>query len=596
MPLRIRGVAVNVVERCRYLDGCALPGASITDEVNAESSSSNRATCGTENYFSKTARIRPHSSEEVNPNEDVVGMHTYSKRYASVDGIAIPENRLLNNNNAYSQPMFGIPSGMTTRVQERYANRDRRQVMRLGNSFRDTEIYYVNLTERRYMLQLATNPKETLVFVPTLHGLAIHQTMPLHPEPLSICMVVGHKDGCSRAGSGTKTHGVCEIDYASRIAKRTLELRAKFVVLIFKIVETTRHLNFCIAYLISLLPGLIHRSTTQQPLDFNRKLPQYFASRNLSADDSADDVDADILRAFPHKTEKELMQHPPKISDKRIYRYVKVDTAQISIEGGIRHDSPEISADVPLTQVALFGVYHKCSRMPTKPTEFAESQEAKVCVRSQFSFIEEQIESDDSIPNGSISVDNISTDAVQRKLEQRGAELDRWLFPVVMGGCVSVLCVCRVCSAIRFDRHENDVCTLHIDKVFVRYLKTGVQKINETPCALNGPKNTHPCQSQFVKIPWRIVTTITTLNDSSKMFMYGSVHGPKYGVAMTIPRLPYPVCLLRVRRGWLACIDGSTCHVRNNQRDPKSTVHLYPRMTLTNNNFPIVCNEVLVYE
>ncbi|GAA49628.1 hypothetical protein CLF_103311 [Clonorchis sinensis] len=29
--------------------------------------------------------------------------------------------------------------------------------------------------------------------------------------------------------------------------------------------------------------------------------------------------------------------------------------------------------------------------------------------------------------------------------------------------------------------------------------------------------------------------------DSPKRFMYGAVHGPKYGVAMTVPRLPYPV-------------------------------------------------------
>ncbi|GAA49797.1 translation initiation factor eIF-2B subunit beta [Clonorchis sinensis] len=57
---------------------------------------------------------------------------------------------------------------------------------------------------------------------------------------------------------------------------------------------------------------------------------------------------------------------------------------------------------------------------------------------------------------------------------------------------------------------------------------------NETPCALNGPKNTlNACRSQFVTILWRIVTTITTLNDSSKVFMYAAVHGPKYGVAMT---------------------------------------------------------------
>ncbi|GAA50865.1 DNA-directed RNA polymerase III subunit RPC6 [Clonorchis sinensis] len=60
---------------------------------------------------------------------------------------------------------------------------------------------------------------------------------------------------------------------------------------------------------------------------------------------------------------------------------------------------------------------------------------------------------------------------------------------------------------------------------------------NETLYALNGPKNTfNPYRSQFVTIPWLIVTTITTLNDSPKMFTYGAVHGPKYGVAMTRER------------------------------------------------------------
>ncbi|GAA56919.1 hypothetical protein CLF_111829 [Clonorchis sinensis] len=59
---------------------------------------------------------------------------------------------------------------------------------------------------------------------------------------------------------------------------------------------------------------------------------------------------------------------------------------------------------------------------------------------------------------------------------------------------------------------------------------------NEPPCALSGPKNAlNPCRSQFVTIPWRILTTITTLNDSPKMFLYGAVHGRKYGVAMTAP-------------------------------------------------------------
>ncbi|GAA50742.1 ATP-binding cassette transporter, partial [Clonorchis sinensis] len=61
--------------------------------------------------------------------------------------------------------------------------------------------------------------------------------------------------------------------------------------------------------------------------------------------------------------------------------------------------------------------------------------------------------------------------------------------------------------------YENDVCMLHIDKVFVGYLKTGV----------HGPKNTlSPFQSRFVTIPWRILTTVATLNDSPKMFMYGA--------------------------------------------------------------------------
>ncbi|GAA49700.1 hypothetical protein CLF_103444 [Clonorchis sinensis] len=56
---------------------------------------------------------------------------------------------------------------------------------------------------------------------------------------------------------------------------------------------------------------------------------------------------------------------------------------------------------------------------------------------------------------------------------------------------------------------------------------------NEPLCALNGPKNTlDTCRSQFATIPWRILTSITTLNDSPKVFMYGAVHGPKYGFAM----------------------------------------------------------------
>ncbi|GAA52697.1 serine dehydratase-like, partial [Clonorchis sinensis] len=123
------------------------------------------------------------------------------------------------------------------------------------------------------------------------------------------------------------------------------------------------------------------------------------------------------------------------------------------------------------------------------------------------------------------------------------------------------LCECRVHTKGRDDfgqltqkqlhlfllfEDENDVCMLHIDKAFLSYLRTGVQKkltavslhclsySNETPCALDGPKNTlNARRSHIVTIPWRIVTIITTLNDSPKMFMYGAVHGPKYGVAMT---------------------------------------------------------------
>ncbi|GAA48646.1 ubiquitin carboxyl-terminal hydrolase L3 [Clonorchis sinensis] len=82
---------------------------------------------------------------------------------------------------------------------------------------------------------------------------------------------------------------------------------------------------------------------------------------------------------------------------------------------------------------------------------------------------------------------------------------------------------------------ENENCMLRIDKAFLGYLKARFQMTNETPCALNGPKNTlNACRSQFLTIPWRIVTTITTLNDSPKRFMNGAVHGPKYGIAMTL--------------------------------------------------------------
>ncbi|GAA55658.1 hypothetical protein CLF_108583 [Clonorchis sinensis] len=111
------------------------------------------------------------------------------------------------------------------------------------------------------------------------------------------------------------------------------------------------------------------------------------------------------------------------------------------------------------------------------------------------------------------------------------------------------LCECRVHTKGRNDfgqftqkqlhlfllfEDENDVCMLHIGKAFLSHLKSGVQKTNETTCARNGPKTTlNACRSQFVTIPWRIVTTITTLNDSPKRFMYGAVHGLKYGVANT---------------------------------------------------------------
>ncbi|GAA52038.1 hypothetical protein CLF_107253 [Clonorchis sinensis] len=123
------------------------------------------------------------------------------------------------------------------------------------------------------------------------------------------------------------------------------------------------------------------------------------------------------------------------------------------------------------------------------------------------------------------------------------------------------LCECRVHTKGRDDfgqftqkqlhlfllfEDENDVCMLHIDKAFLSYLKTGAQKTNETPCALNGPKNTlNACRSQFVTIPWRIVTTITTLNGSPKKFMYGAVHGPKYDVAMTFIHNIYRMRVLK---------------------------------------------------
>ncbi|GAA51106.1 pol-related protein [Clonorchis sinensis] len=72
--------------------------------------------------------------------------------------------------------------------------------------------------------------------------------------------------------------------------------------------------------------------------------------------------------------------------------------------------------------------------------------------------------------------------------------------------------------------------------------------INEPQCALNGPKNTlNPCRFQSVTTPWRIVTAITTLNDQPKMFTYGAVHRPKYGVGVTqrAPRLATKPAKLR---------------------------------------------------
>ncbi|GAA57667.1 hypothetical protein CLF_113054 [Clonorchis sinensis] len=69
------------------------------------------------------------------------------------------------------------------------------------------------------------------------------------------------------------------------------------------------------------------------------------------------------------------------------------------------------------------------------------------------------------------------------------------------------------------------------------------QDVHETPCALNGPQNTlNACRSQFVTIPWRIVTTITTLNDSPKeVHVRGcprtQVRRCDDGTATTIPSL-----------------------------------------------------------
>ncbi|GAA55385.1 hypothetical protein CLF_107792 [Clonorchis sinensis] len=101
--------------------------------------------------------------------------------------------------------------------------------------------------------------------------------------------------------------------------------------------------------------------------------------------------------------------------------------------------------------------------------------------------------------------------------------------------CYLTLCECRVHTKGRDDfevfLRRFLFCVPDIDTaVSLRCLNYS----NETPRALNGPKNTlNACRSEFVTISWRIVTTITTLNDSPKMFMNGAVHGPKYGVAMT---------------------------------------------------------------
>ncbi|GAA53594.1 hypothetical protein CLF_110586 [Clonorchis sinensis] len=47
---------------------------------------------------------------------------------------------------------------------------------------------------------------------------------------------------------------------------------------------------------------------------------------------------------------------------------------------------------------------------------------------------------------------------------------------------------------------------------------------NETPCALNGLKNILGLRwSQFFTVSWQILTTMTNLNDSSKMFVHGAV-------------------------------------------------------------------------
>ncbi|GAA56090.1 hypothetical protein CLF_109883, partial [Clonorchis sinensis] len=70
--------------------------------------------------------------------------------------------------------------------------------------------------------------------------------------------------------------------------------------------------------------------------------------------------------------------------------------------------------------------------------------------------------------------------------------------------------------------------TQQTDTTSSRKIVVTLQKpFNETPFAFNGPKNTrNPCLSQFVTIPWRIVITITTPNDSPRMFMWGLYTDP----------------------------------------------------------------------
>ncbi|KAG5454000.1 hypothetical protein CSKR_102087 [Clonorchis sinensis] len=91
--------------------------------------------------------------------------------------------------------------------------------------------------------------------------------------------------------------------------------------------------------------------------------------------------------------------------------------------------------------------------------------------------------------------------------------------------------------------HEDDVCILHIEKAFVGCPKTGVQKTPTRNTVRPRWTQDYP-RSMLVlifTIPLRILTTMTTLDNSAKMLIYGAIHGPKYGVAMMVPRLSYPV-------------------------------------------------------